>query len=92
MISLNAQVFGLLNQSHPTNPEIQNPTVDFSIHQYCNPGVGWKNVLNNLRLIIQATILLWLISPWLDILPNHYLLLGLHELIHVMNQFQPSAS
>jgi hypothetical protein len=35
-------------------------------------GIGWKNALNNLRLIIQPTILLWLISPWLDIFPNHY--------------------
>jgi SRSO17 transposase len=88
MISLNSQAFGLLNQSHPTDSEIKNPTADFSIHQQWNHEVGWKNVLNNLRLIIQPTILLWLISPWLDIFPNHYLLLGLHDLIHVMNQFQ----
>jgi hypothetical protein len=31
----------------------------------------------------------WLISPWLDVFPNPSLLLGFHELIHVMNQFQP---
>jgi SRSO17 transposase len=89
MISLNSQAFGLLNQAHPTDSEIQNPTADFSVHQQWNHKVGWKNVLNNLRLIIQPTILLWLISPWLDIFPNHYLLLGFHQLIHLMNQFQP---
>jgi hypothetical protein len=34
-------------------------------------------------------LLLWLISPWLDIFPNHHLWLGFHDLIQVMNQFQP---
>jgi hypothetical protein len=34
-------------------------------------------------------ILLWLISPWLDVFPNRYLLLGFHHLIDTMNQFQP---
>ena len=72
MISLNSPAFGLLNQSHPTGSEIQNATADLSIHQQWNHEMGWKNVLNNLRLIIQPTILLWLISPWLDIFPNHY--------------------
>jgi hypothetical protein len=89
MISLNSQAFGLLDQSYPTASEIENPTDDFSMHQQWNHEVGWKNVLNNLRLIIQPTILLWLISPWLDIFPNPYLLLGFHDLIHVMNQFPP---
>ena len=88
MISLNCQSFGLLNQSHFTDSKTQKPTVDFSIHQQWNHGLGWKNALNNLRLIIQPTILLWLISPWLDIFPNCYLLLGFHDLIHAMNQFQ----
>jgi SRSO17 transposase len=29
------------------------------------------------------------VSPWLDIFPNPYLLLGFYDLIHVMNQFPP---
>jgi hypothetical protein len=49
---------------------------------------GWKNILNNFRLIIQPTLSLWLIFPWLEIFPNSHLLLGLHRLIHTMNQFQ----
>ena len=43
--------------------------------------------LNNFRLIIQPTILFWIIVPWLDIFPNRSLLLGFHKLIAVMNQF-----
>jgi hypothetical protein len=89
MISFNSPYFGLLNQDNPTNSEMQKTTIDLSTHQQWNRGWGWKNVLNNLRLIIQPTILLWLIFPWLDIFPNRYLLLGFHDLIHAMNQFQP---
>ncbi|HEY9820634.1 MAG TPA: IS701 family transposase, partial [Candidatus Sericytochromatia bacterium] len=77
-----------LNQSCQSDTEIQHPTVDFSSHQQWNHQRGWKNALNNLRLIIQPTLSLWLISPWLDVFPNPYLLLGFHDLIHVMNQFQ----
>jgi SRSO17 transposase len=89
MISLNSPAFLSLNRPRSTEAEIKNTTNDFSIHQQWNHKVGWKNVLNNLRLIIQPTLLLWLISPWLDIFPNHHLWLGFHDLIQVMNQFQP---
>jgi hypothetical protein len=89
MISLNSPAFLSLNQSCPTETEIQPPPIDFSRHQQWNPQTGWKNVLNNLRLIIQPTLALSLIFPWLDVLPNPSLLLGFHELIHAMNQFKP---
>jgi hypothetical protein len=39
-------------------------------------GNGWKNTLNNLRLIVQPLLLFWLIYPWLDVFPNADLLLG----------------
>jgi hypothetical protein len=48
---------------------------------------GWKTTLNNLRLIIQPTILFWMIIPWLEVFPNRSLLLGFHRLIAMMNQF-----
>lgn len=60
---------------------------NFSPHQQWNEQEGWKNTLNNLRLIIQPIILLGLIYPWLEIFPNRYLLLGFHQLIALMNQF-----
>jgi hypothetical protein len=89
MISLNYPAFLSLNQSCTTETEIQPPPVDFSRHQQWNPQRGWKNVLNNLRLIIQATLALSLIFPWLDLFPNPSLLLGFHDLIHSRNQSQP---
>ena len=88
MISLNSQAFWSLNQPEIAECERKNTTADFSFHQQWNHESGWKNVLNNLRLIIQPTMLLWLISPWLEVFPHRDLLLGFHDLIDVMNQFQ----
>ena len=74
MISLNTQVFLSLNISDSHNCEAQISTIDFTTHPQWNHQTGWKNVLNNIRLIIQPTLLLWLIFPWLEVLPNSYLL------------------
>ncbi|WP_144054258.1 hypothetical protein [Pleurocapsa sp. PCC 7319] len=48
---------------------------------------GASSTLNNFRLIIQPTVLFWMIVPWLEVFPNRSLLLGFHQLIAVMNQF-----
>jgi len=90
MISLNSQAFLSSNQSHLIKPEIkENSSVNFSNHQQWNHQIGWKNTLNNFRLIIQPFFLFWLIYPWLDIFPNSNLLLGFNHLISAMNQFKP---
>lgn len=87
MISLNTQVFLSLNISDSQNCEAQISTIDFTTHPQWNHQTGWKNVLNNIHLIIQPTLLLWLICPWLEVFPNSYLLRGLHNLIDSINQF-----
>jgi SRSO17 transposase len=90
MISLNSPAFLALNQSHQIQTERQKSNgVDFSNHQQWNHASGWKNVLNNLRLVVQPLLLLCLVSPWLDIFPNSNLLLGFNYLISAMNQFKP---
>ena len=90
MISLNSQAFLALEQSDQIETKVQksNP-VDFANHQQWNHESGWKNVLNNLRLITQPLFLLWSIFPWLDVFPNSNLLLGFNHLIRTMNQFKP---
>ena len=88
MISFNTESFLSLNSSE-LDDQSSKTTPNFVYHPQWNHQTGWKNVLNNFRLIIQPTFLLWLIFPWLEIFPNSYLLLGLHRLIHTMNQFQP---
>jgi SRSO17 transposase len=90
MISLHSPAFLSLNKSHTfahNIPEICR--VDFSGHQYWNHQNGWKNTLNNLRLIVQPLLLFWLIYPWLDIFPNSNFVLGFNQLISAMNGFNP---
>ena len=53
MISLNSPAFLSLSKSCQSDTEIHHPTVDFSSYQQWNHQREWKNVLNNLRLIIQ---------------------------------------
>jgi hypothetical protein len=55
MVSLNSQPFLSLNQQQTSKIEKKKNSVDFSIHQQWDCGRGWKNTLNNLRLILQPT-------------------------------------
>jgi hypothetical protein len=43
-------------------------------------GKGWKNILNNLRLIIQPFTLFNLIYPWLTVFPLPQLYEGFFKL------------
>ncbi|MBE9211101.1 IS701 family transposase, partial [Nostoc sp. LEGE 06077] len=84
MISLSSPPFLSLNQA-PSETEIQDSAyiscVVFSNHEQWNHDCGWKNTLNNLRLIVQPLLLFWLIYPWLNVFPNSDLLLGFNHLI-----------
>jgi hypothetical protein len=63
-ISLNSPAFFGLNQSRQIETEVQeDSSVDFSNHKQWNRECGWKNTLNNLRIIIQSLLLFWLIYP-----------------------------
>ena len=81
MVSLNALNFLSQKQSIEKNSSIDPQTNPISYHKNWYDQNGWKNVLNNLRLIVKPTILLWLITPWLYIFPNPKLSLGFHLLI-----------
>jgi SRSO17 transposase len=90
MVSSHAKVFSNLDQSQAMSTSklrVENSISDFNLHQQWSNQGGWKTTLNNLRLIIQPTILFWTILPWLDIFPNRSLLIGFHQLIAIMNQF-----
>ena len=90
MISLTSPAFLSLNQARQIPAESKkNNFVNFSHHKQWNHECGWKNTLNNLRLILQPLLLFWLIYPWLDIFPNSDLLLGFNHLISAINQFKP---
>ncbi len=59
----------------------------FSAHPWWDIRTGWKNLLNNLRLILQPFIYFNLIKPWLKVFPIPQLTLGFPRLIALMNEF-----
>jgi hypothetical protein len=69
MISLNSPALLVLDQSRIETEVQKNIAVDFSNHQQWNHKCGWKNTLNNLRLVVQPLLLFWLIYPWIHIFP-----------------------
>jgi SRSO17 transposase len=60
----------------------------FTKHRDWNQGNGWKNCLNNLRLILLPWVSDNLLAPWLKIFPIPPLEKGLRMLIRLMNQFR----
>lgn len=56
-------------------------------HHRWDGNTGWKNLLNNLRLIIQPFVTFNLINFWLKIFPIPELDVGFHRLIAFMNRF-----
>lgn len=68
-----------------------NPIIRrFDSHPRWDQGSGWKNILNNLRLVIQPFIFFNLIKPWLKVFPIPHLSLGFSRLIAFMNYFPGS--
>jgi SRSO17 transposase len=89
LISLNTPSFSSLSSFPFDKDEEQKTHVHLEKHPDWHHQPGWKNVLNNFRLILQPFLLLWLITPWIDVLPISSLFLGFHDLIDSINQFQP---
>ena len=71
-------------------PELDNSMVvsAFPQHSAWDPGNGWKNWLNNLRLILLPWVSSNLLNPWLKVFPIPELEQGLQTLIRCMNQFR----
>jgi len=59
----------------------------FAEHELWNEQKGWKNLLNNLRLIVQPFIYFNLMQRWLKVFPIPQLSLGFSRLISLMNCF-----
>ncbi len=54
--SMNSPAWEALHQPQLEKKETEKTEVDLSKHQQWNHQPGWKNTLNNLRLVIQLTI------------------------------------
>jgi SRSO17 transposase len=70
-----------LNQAPKTKLEI------FAEHPGWDSHQGWKDLLNNLRLIIQPLICFNLIKVWLKVFPVPHLAEALARLVVLMNRF-----
>src|SRR6266699_7317484 len=66
LVSLQSPVFQHTNQepSRPQAPATITSPDRFSQHRWWDGGQGWKNILNNLRLILQPYVYYWLLLPW----------------------------
>lgn len=69
------------------NPSITTVAKKFKQHDWWDENQGWKNLLNNLRLILQPSVNLNLINPWLKVFPIPQLYWGFSRLIAFMNEF-----
>jgi len=70
-----------------TQPAAQPQAIALKLVQHpdWNQASSWKQVLNNLRLVIQPSVILNLLQPWLNLFPIPRLSAGLECLIALMN-------
>lgn len=87
LVSLHAQV--LNNTPAPCVNQPTDPVVNkFREHDWWDKGQGWKNLLNNLRLVIQPFMFFNLLKPWLRLFPISHLSIGFSTLIALMNRMR----
>ena len=86
LVSLHSQALSTLNQplDHISSTGLG---LLLSEHDQWNQQRGWKNLLNNLRLVIQPLVIFNLLKSWLNIFPVPQLHTGLNRLIAFMNRF-----
>ena len=92
LVSLQSPVFQAAGKE-PVSPqaaEVATSTERFSEHRWWDSGQGWKNILNNLRLILQPYVYYCLLLPWLLLFDIPGLRTGFLELIGIMNLFHAS--
>ena len=87
MVSLHSQVLNKTQGqgiNEPTDPVVTK----FQKHDWWDFGQGWKNLLNNLRLIIQPYQFFNLLKPWLRVFPISHLSIGFLTLMALMNRMR----
>ena len=87
MVSLHSDVLNS-NDLSDEDTEMDKIRSTFSKHAGWDSGKGWKNILNNLRLVIQPFIFFNLIKPWLKVFSIPQLSSGFSTLITIMNLFK----
>ena len=88
LVSFHCPAFHLSEQEAlPEQASEVTPVEHFPEHPWWDSGHGWKNALNNLRLILQPYIFFCLLLPWLLVFDIPCLRTGFAELTGIMNFF-----
>ncbi|MGZ3626033.1 MAG: IS701 family transposase [Ktedonobacteraceae bacterium] len=89
LVSLQSHVLQHADQepSHTQSRATITSPDRFSEHRWWDGGQGWKNILNNLRLILQPYVSYWLLLPWVLLFDLSGLRAGFRQLISIMNSF-----
>lgn len=88
LVSFHCPAFHLSEQvALPEQASAVTPVEHFPEHPWWDSGHGWKNALNNLRLILQPYVFFCLLLPWLLVFDIPCLRTGFAELTHIMNFF-----
>jgi len=88
LVSLHSQA--LPTQKKPLNESSSSTTglgLLLAEHRHWDGKKGWKNLLNNLRLILEPFVAYNRLKFWLKIFPIAQLALGLNRLMTLINRF-----
>ena len=75
-------------RENEASPEIPDGESLLSQHPEWSEKCSWKSTLNNLRLLVQPVVMLWLLCPWLSLFENQSLVRAFHQLLAQVNQAQ----
>jgi len=87
LVSLHTSLLHQPQLQPSTQPAAQPQAIALKLVQHPDQASSWKQVLNNLRLVIQPSVILNLLQPWLNLFPIPRLSAGLECLIALMNRF-----
>jgi SRSO17 transposase len=74
------------------NAQSQAIALKLAQHPGWKQANGWKQALNNLRLVMEPSVILNLLEPWLNLFPIPRLAAGLECLVALMNRLPNSLS
>lgn len=72
--------------------QVQAIALKLAQHRDWNQASGWKQALNNLRWVIEPSVMMNLLEAWLNLFPIPRLSAGLACLVALMNRFSGNLS
>lgn len=92
LVSLHTNALHQAQVQPSIQPDVQAQVITLKLAQHpgWNQANGWKQALNNLRVVIQPSVILNLLEPWLNLFPIPRLSAGLECLVALMNRFPGS--